>query len=187
MSEKRPDFDDLVGADLEPDERARLLGVHELLIAAGPPPELRAEAPVIALRPRRRRVALVGVAAAIGLGLFAAGLVVGDRDSGPGTFDVVSMTGTSYTTGLSASITIFDVDEAGNWPMELEVNGLEPSSDGLYELWLTRKGELAALCGSFRAEADGTTVVPMNAPYKLREFDGWVVVLEGSKSPLLST
>ena len=187
MNERGPSFDDLVGTDLDPSERARLLRVHELLIKAGPPPELGAEATVVALHPRRRRAALVAVAAALGLGLFAGGWVVGHR-GGPSTFAVVSMTGTAYTTGLRASITIFDVDDAGNWPMELAVEGLEPSADRRpYELWLTRKGELAALCGSFLAEADGRTVVPLNAPYRLKDYDGWVVVAEGSESPLLTT
>jgi hypothetical protein len=68
------------------------------------------------------------------------------------------------------------------------VEGLEPSADDRpYELWLTRKGELAALCGSFLAGPGGTTVVPMNAPYRFSDYDGWVVVAEGSKSPLLTT
>lgn len=187
MSERRPNFDDLVGTDLEAGERARLLRVHELLIQAGPPPELGADATVVALRPRRRRVGLAGLAAALGVGLFATGAIVGNR-GGPGTFAVVTMTGTAYTTGLNASLTIFDVDDAGNWPMELEVEGLEPSPDRRpFELWLTRKGKLAALCGSFLAEADGRTVVPLNAPYRLKDFDGWVVVVEGSESPLLTT
>ena len=35
----RPDFRELVG-DLPDEERARLERVHDLLIAAGPPPEL---------------------------------------------------------------------------------------------------------------------------------------------------
>ena len=35
-----PKLDDLVGSDLDPRERARLERVHDLLIAAGPPPEL---------------------------------------------------------------------------------------------------------------------------------------------------
>lgn len=182
-----PDFDELVGAPLAAGERARLLRVHELLIEAGPPPDLGTESAVIP-RPRRRRAALVALAAALGLGLFAAGWVVGDNGNEPGIFDVVAMTGTAYTTGLRATITIFDADDAGNWPMELEVEGLEPSSDlKPFELWLTKKGELAALCGSFLAEADGTTVVPLNAPYRFSDFDGWVVVAEGSKSPLLAT
>jgi hypothetical protein len=182
-----PDFDELVGTTLDAGERERLLHVHRLLIEAGPPPDLGPDLTVVPLHPRRRRVALVALAAALGLGLFAAGWVVGERD-GPGTFDVVPMTGTAYTTGLRASITIFDADDAGNWPMELEIEGLEPSGDDRpYELWLTRNGELAALCGSFLVEVDGTTVVPMNAPYRLRDFDGWVVVVEGSESPLLTT
>ncbi len=188
MSTREPDFDTILGSDLDPAERERLHRVHELLIEAGPPPELGADATVVAIYPRGRRLALAAIAATLGLGLFAVGLVVGNRSDGPGTFAVVSMTGTPYTTGLSASITIFDADEAGNWPMELEVEGLEPTPDRRpYELWLTRKGKLAALCGGFLAEADGTTVVPLNAPYRLKDFDGWVVVLEGSESPLLTT
>jgi hypothetical protein len=72
--------------------------------------------------------------------------------------------------------------------MEIRVRGLGPSASGRpYELWLTSGGEPGALCGSFLAEADGTTVVPMNAPYRLKEFDGWVVVEEGSTTPLLTT
>jgi hypothetical protein len=71
--------------------------------------------------------------------------------------------------------------------MELEVDGLGPSSAGRYELWLTKGGRLAAPCGSFLAKTDGPTVVPLNAPYRLKEFDGWVVVAEGSTSPLLTT
>lgn len=182
-----PDFDELVGTPLAAGERERLLRVHELLIEAGPPPDLETESAVVPLRPRRRRAALVAIAAALGLGLFAAGWVAGGA-GGPGTFEVVTMTGTAYTTGLSATITIFDADDAGNWPMELEVEGLEPSSDERpYELWLTRQGELGALCGSFLVEPGGTTVVPMNAPYRFSDFDGWVVVVEGSKSPLLTT
>jgi hypothetical protein len=35
-----PDFEELVGADLSPEEQARLRRAHDLLIAAGPPPEL---------------------------------------------------------------------------------------------------------------------------------------------------
>jgi hypothetical protein len=187
MSERGPDFDELVGADVEAQERDRLFRVHELLIEAGPPPDLSSPAPV-RLPPRRRRGALLALAAALGVVVFAVGVLVGDRGDRPGTFAVVTKNGNPYTTGVRASLTIFDVDEAGNWPMELEVDGLEPSTTGArYELWLTRGGKLGALCGSFLAEADGTTTVPLNAPYKLKEFDGWVVVVEGSTSPLLTT
>ena len=194
MSERGPDFDELVGSDLEPGERERLVRVHELLVAAGPPPELPSSVAAPPVReptrlvPRRRRVALVALAAAFGLAVFGAGFVIGDRGDEPGTFRVVAMTGTADAPGASASIEVFDVDAAGNWPMEISVEGLAPSASGRpYELWLTRDGELAVLCGSFLAEPDGTTTVPMNAPYKLKEFDGWVVVEEGTTVPVHRT
>ena len=48
------DFDQLVDvADLSPEERARLERVHEMLVAAGPPPELPGE--LLAASGRRRR------------------------------------------------------------------------------------------------------------------------------------
>ena len=37
---KQPEFDDLIAADVPPEERARLYRTHELLVQAGPPPEL---------------------------------------------------------------------------------------------------------------------------------------------------
>ena len=85
--------------------------------------------------------------------------------------------------------TVFELDAAGNWPMELEVDGLAPSTSGRpYELWLTQERQArGALCGSFLTDDDGCAVVPMNAPYRFDEFDGWVVVEEGSETPLLTT
>ena len=197
MSERGPDFEAIVGSDLESAERDRLLRVHEALVAAGPPPEPAANAvapstaePVRLLPavPRRRRGALVALAAAFGVLVFAVGAVVGNAWNDPGTFDTVTMTGTAEAAGASASLELFDLDDAGNWPMEVRVNGLAPSASGRpFELWLTRGGEPAALCGSFRVAPDGTAVVPMNAPYRLDDFDGWVVVVEGSQAPLLTT
>ncbi|OFW70874.1 MAG: hypothetical protein A2Y55_05340 [Actinobacteria bacterium RBG_16_68_12] len=128
------------------------------------------------------------MAAAFGLAAFAAGFLIADRGDQPGTFQVIAMTGTAEAPGASASLTVFDVDAAGNWPMELSVEGLAPSASGRpYEVWLVRDGRLAGFCGSFRVEPDGTAVVPMNAPYKLKEFDGWVVVEEGTTAPVLTT
>jgi hypothetical protein len=191
MNAREPDFDELVGTDLDPGERARLLRVHELLVAAGPPPDFEpelppvpAEAKVVRL-PRRRRAPFVALAAALALAVFAGGYFVGDR-GGPGTFEVVEMVGTGEAASAHASLELFDLDEAGNWPMELRIEGLAPS-ERPYELWLTKRGRLAAFCGSFLASSSGTTKVPLNAPYKLREFDEWVIVEEGSKTPLLTT
>jgi hypothetical protein len=192
MTRRPPDFDSLVG-ELEPGERERLERVHALLAAADPPPELPARLsspPAIAARPAvasRRAGRALALAAALAVTAFAVGVLAGDRLAGPGTFDVIVLTGTGSSSGASATLEVFDLDAAGNWPMELRVRGLEPAADDVrYELWLTRGGQLAEVCGSFLAEPDGTTVVPMNAPWRLDAFDGWVVVEEGSRTPVLT-
>jgi Anti-sigma-K factor rskA len=182
----RPDFDDLVGGDLEPAERARLERVHELLVAAGPPPE-PVEAPV-QLRPARRRGRLLALAAALAITAFALGAALQDG-SGARSLDFTeTMVGTAAAADATASLAVFDLDEAGNWPMEVTVAGLPPAKSGRpFELWLTRGGELAALCGGFFTGTDGRASVPMNAPYRFDDFDGWVIVEEGSEKPLLTT
>jgi hypothetical protein len=193
VSGRPPDFDDLVGGEVEGAERERLQRVHDLLVAAGPPPDLSSMSPpatdatvtpLDTRRTRRRRV-LLGLAATLGVVVvFTIGLVVADSES-PSADRIVAMTGPS---GASASLEIFDVDEAGNWPMLVEVKGLAPAPDRqLFQLWLTKGGQPVALCGSFLTEDDGTAVVSMNAPWRLSDFDGWVVVERGSTTPLLST
>ena len=80
-----PEFRDLVGDDLPAEERARLERVHDLLVEAGPPPELPpslAEAPDSrrgdpTWLPRRRVGAALSLAAAIALVAFLGGYVVG--------------------------------------------------------------------------------------------------------------
>jgi len=179
-----PAFDDLVGSDLEPGERERLERVHDLLVAAGPPPEFEPQARVVAF-PRRRRGALVAIAAALAIAVLAFGGAL--VRNGGDTF-VVSMTGTTAAPAASASLHVLELDDAGNWPMEVTVEGLQPATSGRpFELWLTRGGELEGLCGSFLTDADGGAVVPMNAPYHFDEYDGWVVVEAGSDTPLLTT
>jgi hypothetical protein len=178
-----PSFDDLVGSDLEPGERERLERVHELLVAAGPPPEFEPQARVVAF-PRRRRGALVAIAAALAVAVLAFGGAL-VRDGGP---FVISMSGTTAAPTASASLHVFELDDAGNWPMEVSVEGLQSAPSGRpFELWLTRDGERESLCGSFLTDTSGAAVVPMNAPYRFNEYDGWVVVEEGSDTPLLTT
>ena len=183
----RPDFEALVGTDLAPGERERLERVHELLVAAGPPPEADMPLPV-ALHPRRRRGVLLALTAALSVAAFALGAALVDGSSNPSVDFTVSMTGTTAAASATASLAVFDIDAAGNWPMELTVAGLPPAPSGrLFELWLTRDGELAALCGGFLTDVDGSAVVPLNAPYRFDEYDGWVIVEEGSRRPLLTT
>lgn len=194
---RSPDFDELVGGDeLAPEERERLLRVHELLLAAGPPPELPAglrapppekRANAFPLFPKRRRAALVALAAALALVAFGGGYLAGDRTTGLETDRVLQMFGTEGAVGARASIELFAKDASGNWPMLITIRGLEPLPAGnTYELWLTKDGEPAKLCGVFTVHA-GATKVWMNAPWKLRSFDGWIVTRTGSTEPLLAT
>jgi hypothetical protein len=71
--------------------------------------------------------------------------------------------------------------------MELTVRGLAALPAGkTYSLWLTKNGKPAALCGEFLVAGD-KTVVPMNAPFKLKQFDGWIVTRTGSDEAVLTT
>lgn len=183
-----PAFEQLVGADIGADERDRLRRVHDALLAAGPPAELppRLERPPLprAMPFPRRRVATFALAAALAVAAFGAGAIT--RDGGDGgafaTDFVLRMTGTSAAPEGLAVLAVGEIDEAGNWPMRMTVTGLDP---GRYELLLTRDGRPAASCGTFAV--DGRTVVFLNAPYRLRQFDGWVVTPEQSDRILLRT
>ena len=68
--------------------------------------------------------------------------------------------------------------------MELRVDGLPAGS---YELWLTRDGEARRALRPLRGLPEPETTVPLNAPYKLRQFDGWVVVPVGGEEAVLTT
>ncbi len=181
------DLRDIVGDDLEPGERERLERVHALLERAGPPPELSpavASAPDppkarVVPFPRRYRYTAAAAAAVAALALFGLGYLAGGG-GGPDPLQTVAMSGPGQA---SAELDLFEKDVAGNWPMELRVSGL---AAGTYELWLTRNGKPAEPCGSF-AVAAGETTVPLNAPYKLKTFDGWVVVPAGDREPVLTT
>jgi hypothetical protein len=179
-----PDFDELVGTDLGPEERERLERVHDLLVAVGPPPDTEAQARVVVL-PRRRRGALLAIAAAFAVTVVALGGALVRGGDNP---LVISMTGTAAAPAASASLRVLELDDAGNWPMEVAVQGLQPAPGGrVFELWLTSDGKLEGLCGSFLTNQSGAAVVPMNAPYHFDEYDGWVVVEKGSTTPLLTT
>ena len=198
-----PDFDDLLGGEeLSPDERRRLRLAHDLLVRAGPPPELPpalAEPPEtrasVRLLPRRRRFATLLVAAALLLVAFGGGYLVahhGRSSSSPAVAFTVRMHGTAGAPQAVASLQVLAKDRAGNWPMLMRVRGLKPlPKGGYYELFLTRNGKLGPPCGTFRVHG-GTTEVPLNAPYRLKRFNGWVVTqhVEGrsaANEPLLTT
>jgi hypothetical protein len=184
------DLEHIVGTDLSPDERARLGQVHEMLVGAPPPPELppgleappAPPAPAIMLPRRRRWTAITGLAATAVV-VLAIGYGIGNRSDVRPPVQTIALEGSGAATG---SIEVFAEDDAGNWPMRLAVSGLSQRGDGRYELWLTREGALADPCGAF-AVADGTADVRLNAPYDLRTYDDWVVVAQGSTTPVLGT
>jgi hypothetical protein len=186
-----PDFRELVGTDLSEEERARLGRVHELLVAAGPPPELPPELlepdldpreSVVSFLPRRRAGFVLGIAAAVGIAAFLGGFVAGRaKDPFPRTFEL-QMKGTGPAAAASATLQVGKADEVGNWPLKLIVRGLPRLPKGAYyEMFLTRNHRPAATCGTFRVK-DTSTTVRLNAPYHLRSYDGWVVTREGPDS-----
>jgi hypothetical protein len=173
---KSPDFDDLVGSDLDPAERERLRRVHDLLVAAGPPPELplRLEAPRVRAFPRRRALAFLLaaalVAAAFGAGWFARG------EDGFQVRRAVPLRATPDAPGASGLIKLGFPDANGNWQMLVTVRGLRPlPKGGYYILLLTKEGKPVATCGTFNVTSTAETTVRLGASYRLKNFDGWVV------------
>jgi hypothetical protein len=182
-----PDFDDLVGVDVEPAERDRLRRVHEQLLVAGPPPELSPEielGPTLAMSLQRpgggrmkRRVLLLAATLCVFALAFIGGYVAGNHGGGLASGTVMKLAGTSVAPNALASLRIAPVDDAGNWPMTLSATGLPKlPAHGYYTVWLMRDGKPYAPCGAFIvAGANRGVSVSMNAPYRLEHGDTWVV------------
>ena len=187
------EFNDLVDTTgLSPEEAARLRRVHELLVEAGPPPDLPpalerptnpTEAEVIdfPLMPPRRWAAVGIAAAALALVALGGGYLLGHAHAKPAAFATwreVPMQGK----GSLAVLRIGRHDRAGNWPMELIVSGLptQRNRHAYYELWLSRNGKPIAPCGSFRVNVADTTV-RLSVPYSFSRFDGWVVTAQPAR------
>jgi hypothetical protein len=189
-----PEFEEIVGADVDAAERARLARVHALLVQAGPPPELSPELEsgptlgmTLARRPARvrRRVMLLAAAVAIVALAFLGGYIAGNG-GGTASAEVLKLTGTRAAPHAFASLQVEPVDAGGNWPMRLSVTGLPKlSGHSYYEVFLVRHGKPYAPCGSFKVAVDRATTVQLNAPYRLRDGDTWVVTrqMPGSHEP----
>jgi hypothetical protein len=191
-------FEELVGGDdLTPEEEARLRRVHDLLVQAGPPPELplglehpsaAPEGAEVLQFPLRRRWAVTAIAAAASVAAaFGIGFLVGHSKTKPATFTaarVVAMHGGKA--GELGVLRIAERDPVGNWPMQIDVRGLpqQASRDADYELWLTKDGKPIASCGSFRVHSKVTSV-RLTVPYRFSEYDGWVVTAQahGDSAP----
>ena len=186
-----PEFEEIVGADVEAAERARLARVHSLLVQAGPPPELSPgleSGPTLGMTlgrrpPRvRRRVLLLAAAVAIVALAFLGGYIAGNR-SGSANAEVLKLTGTPAAPHALASLQVEPVDAGGNWPMHLSVTGLPKlSKSSYYEVFLVRNGKPFAPCGTFQVALNQATTVQLNAPYRLHHGDTWVVTRQTSSS-----
>ncbi|MEP6812505.1 MAG: hypothetical protein ABI990_05910 [Actinomycetota bacterium] len=182
---REPDFDELT-ADAEPGERERLRRVHDMLVVAGPPPELTPQmeaGPTLGMtiggrRSRRhmqRRVALLAAAIVVLLLAFLVGYISGNDSKVSGR--LLKLQGTAAAPDAQASLRLEDVDPAGNWPMELAALGLPKlPPKGYYEVFLVRNGKPWAPCGTFVVKNAKVGVsVQLNAPYRLRRTDSWIV------------
>jgi hypothetical protein len=188
-----PDFRDLVGDELTPEERVELERVDRLLRAVPAPP---AEVPTSLTRAvdrigaanrfwTPRRIALVAaVCAALAAASFGVGRWTGIGD--PEYAAAVALQPTDNARGASGVLKLGERDDAtGNWDLELDVSGLpQLSGDEYYVLWLAKDGEYAATCGTFNV-GDGKTTVKMSASYRLSEYDEWVVSRHGDDTPWL--
>jgi len=182
------EFGNIVDTEgLSPEEVERLRRVHELLLEAGPPPELPPElahppgardADVIQfpLFPRRRHAAAFVAAAAVVAAVFGGGYLLGHSKAKPATLAVryaVTMRGAH---GAQAVLQVGKKDSVGNYPMLVSVEGLpeQHAPGAYYELWLMKHGRPAVPCGSFRVHGHLTTV-RLSVPYQLKHYDGWIV------------
>ena len=183
-----PDFTNLVGDDGSPEELERLRRVHDMLIAAGPPPELSpsmAHAPdveeskVVAIG-RRRPTTMIALAAALAVVTFLVGYAVADKRTGFSSKAEVPMHGVGPARSATADIAIGSHDVSGNYPLQMTVQGLKPlPKGGWYELLLSKHGKPTLPCGTFAMGGQPLTI-RLSVPYDLSDFgklfDGWVVV-----------
>ena len=177
-----PDFHDLVGDDLSPEELERLRRTDALLrrVPAAPsevPTTLAQSVAEIPLRQsawsRRRLLPALALAAALAAGFFALGRWTGGGFEADYTVD---MQPTQAAPGASASIEVAEPEEeSGNRELRVTVDGLPQLQRGeQYILWLAQDGRFGATCGVF-AVGEGETTVPMTVAYEIRDFDGWAI------------
>jgi hypothetical protein len=194
------DFDQLVDlTDLSPEERARLLRVHELLVAAGPPAELPSalarppeqpdDAEVVPLSGQRRRpLATLLIAAAVAAACFGGGYVLANQAHQTGSIHVVRivpMQGVGQQNSF-ASLRVGSSDANGNWPIQLTVAGLPAlQQKERYYLMVWQNGRPAAFCGTFEVAHRGSTTVTFSVAYKITKSTRWVVtrMAPGVKPP----
>jgi len=185
------EFDELVDVEgLAPADEQRLRRVHEMLLAAGPPPELTASllqppaapaghggADVIPFLPRRRvRPAVLVLAATIAAACFGGGYLIANQ-AHSNSLEATRVVALQGEQNSLASLRVGTADQNGNLPIELTVNGLPKLKNprAYYILMLVDEhGKPAAACGMFRVD-NGTTSVRFSVPYEITSNTRWVV------------
>ena len=183
---REPRFGDLFPDEPAGEERDRLRRAHELLVQAGPPPDVPSELahaptpPALPFpTPRRagRRMALLIAAAVAVAAIFAVGFGVGRGGSSHVVWSL-SLEGTRAAPRAHATLAVLSGD-SGNWPMTLHVSGLPKlPARGRYEVYLVRNGKPWGSCGTFVTAGTQAVSVTLNAPYPLQHGDTWVVTRE---------
>ena len=191
---REPTLDELIGADATGAERQRLQHVHELLLEAGPPPELSPEleqGPKLKMTTGKKRRGVVKQRAMV---LLAAAIVVfmifiggyvarnpGGKSATPAAF-TQALHGTKLAPNAEATLEVWNSSN-GNWPMTLTAANLPKlPPHTYYEVYLVRHGKPWGSCGSFRvtsANSQGAVRVTLTAPYSLKKGDSWVVTRPG--------
>jgi hypothetical protein len=183
-----PDFDELMEGIERPEDRERLRRVHELLVEAGPPPELSpalASAPLSGpkRRSRPRAVGVLAFAAVLLAATFGIGYLAGSTDSDEAGIAVRDTIALRSNGGASGAVNLGYKGADGNWPMVVTVRGLAPLRGGdYYTLALTKDGKPTVTCGTFNVADRSRKTIRMSAAYNLEGFDGWVVLHYDSKT-----
>ena len=187
------DFDELIDADVAGEERERLRGVHEMLVEAGPPPELPASlqnvpppAKVSRLRKQSvpRKIALIAAALVV-LGVtFGLGFSYGHSGRATKPFASLELTGTKAAPHAQGTLDV-SPEVSGNWPMTIWVSGLpKVAAPDYYYVWLVRNGKPLAPCGEFLvAKSSDSLTLKLSAPYALKPGDTWIVTRKTYSQP----
>lgn len=189
-----PDFEELIGNEPEGAERDRLRQTHELLMLAGPPPELvpgleagpAMEHAQVRRRRQVKRRTLLLIAAAISIAaVFSVGYAVGN---GGGTSPVATLKlqGTALVPRAYGTMEILPLN-SGNWPMTLTAADLPKlARHSYYEVYLVRDHKPILSCGLFTTPGGDTPVtVNLSVPYRFRSGNTWVVTKQapGRQTP----
>jgi hypothetical protein len=191
---RKPTLDELIGADTGA-ERLRLQHVHEMLLEAGPPPELSPEleqgpnlSTTMGQKKRRgvvKQRAMVLLAAAIVVFMIFIGGYLAHNPGGKGATPAafkLALHGTKLAPNAEATLEVWNSSN-GNWPMTLTAANLPKlPPHTYYEVYLVRHGKPWGSCGMFRvtsSNSQGVVQVPLTAPYSLKKGDSWVVTRPG--------